>query len=82
VDERTAEYLKLWQDSQEKCFDCPTFVGHGTADTVVPVSLAASTKENLCSAGISNVDVKTYNGIAHSCSSGEVDDIVRFMKLV
>jgi len=52
----------------------PVFIGHGTADSVLPYSDATQANEQLIKAGI-HPSFHAYPGMGHGVSDTEVDDV-------
>jgi hypothetical protein len=55
------------------------FLGHGTADPLLPLPLAAGTRALLQAKGFRNVDFRTYSGMQHSTCPEELADLRRFL---
>ncbi|KAK9825894.1 hypothetical protein WJX81_002532 [Elliptochloris bilobata] len=55
------------------------FLGHGTADPLIPCFLLETTKSALASKGVKDVDLRTYQGVQHSTSMEELDDVRDFL---
>ena len=51
------------------------FVGHGSADTLIPPVIASATQEVLEGLGCSNVEFKMYTGMGHSTCPQELRDV-------
>jgi phospholipase/carboxylesterase len=56
----------------------PVFWGRGTADAVIPPEAVARTQHWL--PGHSTLTERIYEGMPHSVSQAELDDIVRFLR--
>lgn len=60
--------------------DVPLFMGHGTDDPLIPLSIGQMTFEVLQGQG-SNIEMKTYP-MAHSACPEELGDVAAFLKRV
>lgn len=58
----------------------PVFMGHGTEDPLIPISIGQMTYELLQGLGCS-VEMKTYP-MAHSACPEELNDVATFLKRV
>jgi predicted esterase len=67
----------------------PIFIGHGTADPVVPFKLGQRAVEHLTSncgikmatkEGLVGVTFKSYGSMGHHSSPQELDDIAEFLR--
>ena len=58
------------------------FLGHGTADPLLPLPLAAGTRALLEGKGFRSVDFRTYSGMQHSTCPEELADLRRFLAQV
>ncbi|CAL8469253.1 g8794 [Coccomyxa elongata] len=70
------------QFATESCKAVRTFLGHGTADALLPLPLAQSTAALLREKGLRQVDFKTYNGMQHSTCAEELSDIRNFLSQI
>ncbi|CAI4225822.1 unnamed protein product [Auanema sp. JU1783] len=59
--------------------DTPIFMGHGSADFLVPLTYG-QLSETLLKAFNSNVTLKVYNGMAHSSCNEELNDLDNFIR--
>ncbi|KAK9811818.1 hypothetical protein WJX72_010752 [[Myrmecia] bisecta] len=57
----------------------PVFIGHGSADPLVPAFLASTSQSTLQARGFSNVSMHVYPGLAHSSCAQEIDEARDFL---
>ena len=72
---KIADYVS--KESSNK--DTPIFMGHGDIDPLVKHEWGADTAKTLKEMGWTNVDFKTYKGLAHSADMKEIDDLERWL---
>ena len=60
----------------------PIFHGHGTADPLIPITIAVATQKVFESLSCSNVESKFYPGMAHSSCAEEMADLKKFLTTV
>ncbi len=58
----------------------PIFLGHGTDDEKVPISLGRTAVRALRDAGVEDVEWKEYSGLGHWYSGAMLGDLVIFIK--
>ncbi|MBA1242394.1 alpha/beta hydrolase [Pseudomonas japonica] len=56
----------------------PVFIGHGTADPILPYAEATQANEALLKVGI-KADFHAYPGMTHGVSKTEVDDLAKWL---
>ena len=75
----TSTYLPAFQEWENNLTpsnkNLPIFIGHGSNDPVVPVSLGLDSKEKLIQNNFSNLTYKSYTDLEHSVSLPELKDI-------
>ncbi|CAK0784199.1 hypothetical protein CVIRNUC_007403 [Coccomyxa viridis] len=71
-----------WEVSQPAVKQMRVFLGHGTADPLIPLPLANSTANLLRQKGFANLDFRTYSGVQHSIGPQELQDIRAFIQEV
>lgn len=54
-------------------------MGHGDMDPMVKHELGTDTAKILKEMGWTNVDFRTYKGLAHSADMKEIDDLERWL---
>jgi phospholipase/carboxylesterase len=65
----------------EHCIDLPIWLGHGTADTVVPLAAAERAYSRLQGLGMNQISLSTYP-MAHSILPEELADVVAWLESV
>lgn len=60
----------------------PIFHGHGTADPLIPITIAAATQKVFESLRFSKVESKFYPGMGHSSCTEEMADLKRFLNTI
>ena len=69
----------LAQEKNAANAEIPIFLAHGSVDTVIPLSLAYKTREQLQQQGY-QPEWFEYNGLAHGVSGEEISDIARWLE--
>ncbi|KAL2042665.1 hypothetical protein N7G274_004424 [Stereocaulon virgatum] len=59
--------------------DTPILMGHGDIDPLVKHEWGTETAKILEKMGWTNVDFRTYNGLAHSADPKEIDDLEKWL---
>lgn len=59
--------------------DLKIFYGHGSADPLIPGSIATATKAGLEDRGLTDISFKLYPGMGHSSCPQELMDLKRFL---
>ncbi|KAF1325498.1 Acyl-protein thioesterase, partial [Globisporangium splendens] len=57
----------------------PALICHGDADARIPLARVLAAKETLEAAGV-GVDLRVYNGLTHSVSMEELNDVTRWLQ--
>jgi len=62
----------------------PVLICHGTADDRIPggVSAVQKTRDMLKTLGVADVELMLYEGLGHSASMAELNDVLRWMRRV
>jgi len=76
------ERLSTFLDKSPEKFKTPVLQCHGDADPLIPNIWAASSSQMLQSVGFSDVKFKTYQGLGHSSTEEEMDDVKDFINKV
>ncbi len=63
----------------EATLNLPIFLGHGTADPLIPSTIANATVEVLKRRNLSKVDFRLYPGMGHSACPQELDHLKHFL---
>ncbi len=77
---RGEEVAKNW--GGEKIKDVPVFMAHGTSDPVVQFAWGEASRDSIKALGMSNVQFKSYKGMAHEASDAELADVLQFLTSV
>ncbi|KAL2056283.1 hypothetical protein ABVK25_003306 [Lepraria finkii] len=73
--DKIADYVS----KEESNRDTPIFMGHGDMDPMVKYEWGTDTAKRLKEMGWTNVDFRTYRGLAHSADMKEIDDLERWL---
>ena len=66
----------------DKIKDVPVFMAHGTADPVVQFAWGEASRDSITALGMTNVQFKSYKGMAHEANEAELTDVVKFLTTV
>jgi phospholipase/carboxylesterase len=70
----------LAEEAQHANFAVPIFMAHGVADNVIPITLAAASREQLLESGYP-VEWREY-GMTHTVCREEIQDIRNWLQRV
>jgi len=77
---RGPEVAEKW--GGDKIKDVPIFMAHGTSDPVVQFAWGGASRDSIKALGMTNVQFKSYKGMAHEASDSELADVVQFLTSV